>query len=105
MAACHLLKYCDFIEDTQGYCMDLRYLRDTDRREVDFVVLRDGSPEFAVECKCGERKVSPACKYFRERSTIPEFYHVHLGDTVFGNPKTGTQVLPFREFCRHKALP
>jgi len=40
----HLLKYCNFIEDTEGFSMELRFLRDTDKREVDFVVLKDGPP-------------------------------------------------------------
>ena len=31
--------------------MELRYLRDTDKREVDFVVLKDSKPVFAVELK------------------------------------------------------
>ncbi|MDT8392149.1 MAG: ATP-binding protein [Lentisphaeria bacterium] len=105
MAACHLLKYCDFIEDTQGHHMELRYLRDTDAREVDFVVLRDGKPEFAVECKCGDRELSPACAYFRERSDIPEFYQVHLESETYGNPASGTQALPFHTFCHLKKLP
>lgn len=105
MVACHLLKYCEFVEDTQGYAMELRYLRDTDAREVDFVVLRDHVPEFAVECKCGDHKASSACGYFRERSPIPEFYQVHLGQKVYGNSRTGTHVLPFRDFCKLKNLP
>lgn len=105
MVACHLLKYCDYVEDTEGYQMDLRYMRDTDGREIDFVVLRDNAPEFAVECKCGERRASPACRYFRDRTGIAEFYQVHLGEISFGNAATETQVLPFREFCRKKSLP
>ena len=40
LVACHLLKYCHFLEDTEGNRMRLRFLRDTDRREVDFVVAR-----------------------------------------------------------------
>ena len=40
--ASHLLKYCYFIQDTQGYKMELRYLRDTDKREVVFVVIQGG---------------------------------------------------------------
>lgn len=105
MVACHLLKYCHFIEDTEGYNMELRYLRDTDGREVDFVVLRDGSAEFAVECKCGERSASSACRYFRERTEIPEFYQVHLGTKDQGNEQTGTRILPFTTFCLEKRLP
>lgn len=105
MVAGHLLKYCHFVEDTEGYDMELRFLRDTDKREVDFVVLRDGCPEFAVECKTGERSVSPACRYFRERTDIPRFYQVHLGAADFGNAETGTRVLPFVLFCRELNLP
>lgn len=105
MVAGHLLKYCHFIEDTQGYSMELRFLRDTDKREVDFVVLCNGRAEFAVECKSGEHHASPACQYFRERTDIPRFYQVHLGDKDFGNADTNTRVLPFAAFCRELALP
>jgi predicted AAA+ superfamily ATPase len=105
MVAGHLLKYCHFIEDTQGHAMELRYIRDTDKREVDFAVLRNGVPEFAVECKSGEREASPACRYFRERTNIPKFYQVHLGEQDFGNAESGTRVLPFRTFCKEFALP
>jgi len=105
MVACHLLKYCHFIEDTQGYAMELRYIRDTDKREIDFVVMRDGQAEFAVECKSGDRDASPACRYFRERTDIPRFYQVHLGERDFGNPESGTRVLPFSSFCRDLGLP
>jgi len=105
LVACQLLKYCDWIEDTEGFAMELRYLRDTDGREVDFVVLRDGHPEFAVECKRGERRASPACGYFRERTGIPEFFQVQLDGRDTGNEKTATRVLPFGEFCLNKKLP
>ena len=50
MVACQLLKYCHWVEDTQGHAMELRYLRDTDKREVDFVIVKDRKPAFAVEC-------------------------------------------------------
>ncbi len=103
--ACQLLKYCDLIEDSEGHAMELRYLRDTDEREVDFVVLRDGHPEFAVECKLGERSASRHGGYFRERTEIPEFFQVHLHEKDTGSEKTGTRVLPFSEFCRLKSMP
>ena len=104
MVAGHLLKYCHALEDTEGYEMELRYIRDTDKREVDFVVLRDGRPEFAVECKTGDLKASPACRYFRERTPIPRFYQVHLGSRSFGNAESDTLVLPFHAFCAEVGL-
>ena len=105
LVAGHLLKYCHFIEDTEGYAMELRFLRDTDGREIDFVVLRDGRPEFAVECKSGARNVSPACRYVRRRTAIPRFYQVHLDDADFGDADSDVRVLPFPTFCRELALP
>jgi predicted AAA+ superfamily ATPase len=103
--ACHLLKYCHFIEDTQGYKMELRFLRDTDKREIDFVVLKEGIPLFAVECKSGERKINPAAYYFRERTSIPRFYQVHLGEKNYGSAENAVRMLPFHEFCREVNLP
>ena len=105
MLAGHLLKYCHHVEDTEGHSMELRFIRDTDKREVDFVVLRNGRAEFAVECKSGERSASPACNYFRERTNIPRFYQVHLGTKDYGNAQENTRVLPFVTFCQEIGLP
>ena len=103
LVACQLLKYCHYIEDTEGHAMALRFIRDTDRREVDFVVLRGNKPLFAVECKSGEKTVNPAIRYFRERTTIPVFYQVHLGARDY--LVDGIRVLPFATFCRALKLP
>ena len=83
--------------------MELRFLRDTDQREVDFVVLRDRSPWFAVEAKTGERAVSPAIRYFKERTRIPQWYQVHLGrkDVVVD----GVRLLPFGTLCAEVGVP
>lgn len=103
MVASHLLKFCHFIEDTQGYRMELRYLRDVDKREVDFVVLRERKPLFAVECKSGEKALSPHIPYFKARTSIPKFYQVHLGSSHRA-PMDGVEILPFADFCRSENL-
>lgn len=103
LVASQLLKYCHFVEDTEGYSMELRFLRDTDKREVDFVVLRDRKPEFAVECKSGERSVSAAIRYFADRTPIPRFFQVHLGGAHYESGKA--TVLPFPRFCQDLGLP
>jgi predicted AAA+ superfamily ATPase len=101
--ASHLLKYSHFREDTEGYNMELRFLRGTDKREVDFVVLEEGRPLFAVECKTGEKNVNPALFYFMERTNIPKFYQVHQGKKDF--IKGGVRVLPFHALCKELHLP
>ena len=103
LVASQLLKYCHFVEDTEGYSMELRYLRDTDKREVDFVVLKERKPLFAVECKSGEKAVGSALRYFAERTPIPHFYQAHLGQRY---SSTGNiTVLPFIRLCRDLELP
>lgn len=103
LVASQLLKYCHYLTDTHGEKMELRYLRDTDKREVDFVVLKNKRPLFAVECKTGEKSLSPHINYFKERTAIPKFYQVHLGDKDY--LKDGVRVLPFIKFCKELALP
>jgi predicted AAA+ superfamily ATPase len=101
--ASHLLKYCHYLQDTEGHLMELRFLRDVNGREVDFVVLKDKNPVFAVECKAGEKSVSPHLSYFAERTNIPIFYQVHLGKKDFSLTDS-IRVLPFAELCRVLAL-
>jgi predicted AAA+ superfamily ATPase len=105
MLACHLLKFCHFREDTEGFRMELRFIRDTDKREIDFVVLQDGKPLFAVECKSGEKGVNPAIRYYRERTRIPAFYQTHLGTADHGHAGKTARVLPFHVFCQELELP
>lgn len=103
MVAGHLLKYCHFLEDTEGHKMELRFIRDVDLREIDFVVLKNKRPLFAVECKSGESHISKHLYYFRDRTNIPIFYQVHLGTNEFhdGNCK----LLPFEKFCKLENIP
>jgi uncharacterized protein len=103
LVAAQLLKYCHWQEDVEGHRMELRFLRDTDGREVDFVVLRDRKPLFAVECKSGDKAASPAARYFAERTSIPNFYQVHLRERHFQRGKI--IVLPFAAFCRELGMP
>jgi predicted AAA+ superfamily ATPase len=104
LVASQLLKYCHYLEDTEGHKMELRFLRDTDKREVDFVVLQNKKPLFAVECKTGERALSNHIKYFSERTNIPAFYQVHQGQKDYGKEESG-RVLPFIKFCKELGLP
>jgi len=103
LIASHLLKYCHFSEDTEGYDMELRFLRDTDKREVDFVVLKEGKPLFGVECKSGEKNINSSIYYFMERTRIPKFYQVHQGKMDY--ERKGVRVIPVHTFCKELHFP
>lgn len=105
MVACQLLKYCHFIENTEGHSMELRYIRDTDKREVDFVVLNDGKPVFAVECKTNFKEIPPSMFYFSERTKVPKYYLVHLGEKDFEHATANIRVLPFNVLAKELSLP
>lgn len=99
LVASNLLKYCHFIEDTQGDDMTLCYLRDKNKREVDFVVLKNRRPLFAVESKTGDRDVSKHISYFASRTEIPAFFQVHQGVKDYEVRDSRTRVLPFTTFA------
>ena len=100
MVASQLLKYCHYFEDSQGFKMELRYIRDKEQREVDFVVLKSKKPLFAVECKTGETSPSRHLRYFAERTPIPIFYQVHMGTRDYETPDKKIRVVPFAKFLK-----
>lgn len=100
LVASHLLKYCHFLEDTEGDSMGLHFLRDAQKREIDFVVLKNKKPLFAVECKSGDRALSPYIRYFSQRTSIPLFYQVHLGKRDEEDKDYRARILPFERFSR-----
>lgn len=99
LVASHLLKLCDFWQDTQGHRSELRYIRDETGKECDFVVLRDRKPLFAVECKLQDTAVSPSLYYLRSKLNIPMWYQVTLKEKA-NIVAPDLQVLPFERFCR-----
>jgi len=64
LAALHLLKGCQYWTDTAQGEFELRFIRDKEKREVDFIVLREGKPYMLVECKTGEKEPAAALKHF-----------------------------------------
>jgi hypothetical protein len=78
MIACHLLKAVEAWTDLGLGEFELRYLRDKQQREVDFLVLRDGKPWFLVEAKHQERSPSPALAYFQRLIGCPHAFQAVL---------------------------
>jgi hypothetical protein len=72
-----LLKFVDFFQDSQGQRISLHYLRDTQGREVDFLVTVDDKPWFAVETKAEDKNIANLL-YFGERLKTSFLYQVVL---------------------------
>lgn len=80
-AACHLLKAVEGWTDLGLGQFELRYLRDKLKREVDFLVVRDGRPWFLAEIKKGDRSLSPALAHFQAATSA-----LHAFQIVFDLP-------------------
>ena len=68
----HLLKKIHFLGDRDGFRYDLRYIRDKEGREVDFVILKEGYIEELIEVKFSDNLVSRNLKYYTEKLNPPK---------------------------------
>ncbi len=72
LVATSLLKRLHFMEDYYGYKCELRYLRDKEGREVDFVILRDGILQELIEVKYADDSLSKPLRYYTNRLHPPK---------------------------------
>jgi predicted AAA+ superfamily ATPase len=76
--ACHLLKAVEGWTDLGLGTFELRYIRDLQKREVDFVVIRDGEPWFLVEAKHGPASLSPHLEFFQKQTGAEHAFQVSI---------------------------
>ncbi|HBF12596.1 MAG TPA: hypothetical protein DDW49_04275 [Deltaproteobacteria bacterium] len=56
--------------------LSLHFVRDKEKREVDFLICRKRKPEILIECKLTKKEVSPHLAYFAERLGVKKTYQV-----------------------------
>jgi len=92
--ACHQFH---FLEDVEGHDVELRFVRDREGREVDFLVMVARKPWLLVEAKLRETRVDPVLASFKERLRAPWAYQVTLeGERDF--VQDGVRVVPASRF-------
>ncbi|MGV3739993.1 MAG: ATP-binding protein [Gammaproteobacteria bacterium] len=67
LVATTLLKRLQFLEDYQGYRCSLHYIRDKEKREVDFVTIVDGVVEDLIEVKSSNSDISSSLRYYADK--------------------------------------
>lgn len=77
MVAAQLLKWVHFQQDSEGRDIELRYFRDIDGRETDFIITEDGQPLRFVECKWADAPVGKGLKYIKARFPKSEAFQIH----------------------------
>lgn len=82
LVACHLLKWVHYKQDTEAANLELRYFRDSDGREVDFVILENNKPILLVEVKTSSKEISKSLKYLKKKYPQAKAFQVHLDEKV-----------------------
>jgi hypothetical protein len=98
LIASHLLKWVHFIQDTEGRDIELRYFRDTDGREVDFVIVEGRRPLFLVEAKLSETEIHKNLRYLHQKFPEAEAFQVHGRGTKDYVTPDGIRVSPALAF-------
>ncbi|MCL2311597.1 MAG: ATP-binding protein [Firmicutes bacterium] len=99
--ASHLLKFVNFYSDTGLGKFELFYLRDIDKKEVDFLIVRDNKPFMMVEAKLSDVRMSKSIEHFRalinpDYSIQAVFNESFVAKTCFINDKP--LVVPAKTF-------
>jgi predicted AAA+ superfamily ATPase len=98
--ACHLLKWVHFRQDDDGIDLELRYFRDVDRREVDFVITQGRNPSLMIECKWADGEISPGLRYLKARFPSAEAWQISAtGKRDYQTPE-GIRVAPALKLLR-----
>lgn len=100
LVACHLLKWTHWLQDSEGRDVELRYFRDTDGREVDFLLVEGRRPLLAVECKWGDQEIDKNLRYFKARFPACEAWQVHGSGKKDYASAEGIRVAPAVELLK-----
>jgi predicted AAA+ superfamily ATPase len=96
LVASHLLKWVHYQVDTQGRNVELRFYRDIDGREVDFVLTDAGQPVGFVECKWEDADVAPSLRYLRARFPQVPAWQISAAGSKDFETADGIRVAPAR---------
>lgn len=67
MVASHLLKWCHFSEDWGHQPLELHFVRDKEKREVDFLITKEKRPWLLAEVKLSRTAPGSAIHYFADK--------------------------------------
>lgn len=103
LVACALLKEIHRREDLEGEDLALRYIRDKEGREVDFLVTAAGAPQHLIETKWGDSDLSPHLGRFLAEAPVRRTQVVGELDEARSFP-TGGRIEPAAHFLARMDL-
>lgn len=102
LIASHLLKSVHYWTDTGIGNYDLFYIRDKEKREIDFLVTCERQPFMLVECKLSDNQISPALRHYQNLFKSSFAIQVVSNDFAKGQTILETkpcQTMSGQDFC------
>ena len=101
LVACHLLKWVHYRQDVEGLDYDLNYFRDTDGREVDFIVTERRQPIMLIECKWTDRDIDRSLRYLNAKFPEAQAWQLSAVGKKDYISDTGVRVSPGVRFLKN----
>ncbi len=103
LIAGHLLKWVHFQEDREGRDLELRYFRDRDGHEVDFVVVENRRPILMVEVKSGDEPIDRGLRFLKSKFPKVDAWQISRSGTAHYRGEAGIRVGPAVDLLRELA--
>ena len=103
LVAGHLLKWIHFREDSEGRDLELRYFRDRDGHEVDFVVVANRRPILFVEAKSGDEPIDRGLRFLKSKFPKVDAWQISRTGTKNSVGEAGIRAAPAAELLRDLA--
>lgn len=94
LVASHLLKWVHHQQDTAGRDLELRYFRDRDGHEVDFVVVEGERPILLVEAKSSDEELDRGLRYLSTKYPAAAAWQISRGGRKDYKSPRGIRVAP-----------
>lgn len=97
LVACHLKKAVDYYNDTGQANLSLRYLRDKDKNEVDFIIVKNEKPLASFEVKLNDLNLDKSFVKFQKKEKFPHFQVVMTSDIHRNYKELNATVISFNK--------
>ena len=98
LIANHLLKWVHFLQDVYGYDVKLQYLRDKEKREIDFVITEKWVVKYLIEVKTNDTNLSKHLLYYQKKFPQAECFQIVFGNKEIDIEKSWIRVISASKF-------
>ncbi len=98
LVAYHLLKRAHYLADVNGERTELCYIKDKEKREIDFVTILNSRVEYLVEVKKSDVSLHGALTYYHQKlNPLKSFQLVYNAERTL-EPMKGLKITPLAPF-------